>query len=60
MADCASRIVPPPIVPTSIEGMETLICKLPLLLVLVSFRNRDLGVMTYFFMMVMQLPLSTT
>ena len=30
--DCASRMVPPPIVPTSIEGMETLIWRFPLLL----------------------------
>lgn len=29
MAACGSRIVPPPMVPTSIEGIETDICKLP-------------------------------
>lgn len=32
MADCASRMVPPPNVPTSIDGIETLICRLSLLL----------------------------
>ena len=32
MADCASRIVPPPSVPTSMDGIETLICRLSLLL----------------------------
>lgn len=30
MADCASRIVPPPIVPTSMEGIDTAIWRLPL------------------------------
>lgn len=29
MADCGSRIVPPPMVPTSIEGIETEIWRLP-------------------------------
>ncbi len=34
--DCASRMVPPPMVPTSMDGIETLICRLPLLLCFVS------------------------
>lgn len=33
MADCASRMVPPPMVPTSMEGMETDIWRLSLLLI---------------------------
>lgn len=35
MADWVSRIVPPPIVPTSMEGMETLIWRLPFVLLIV-------------------------
>lgn len=36
MADCASRMVPPPMVPTSIEGIETAIWRFPLQLDAVS------------------------
>lgn len=32
IADCASRIVPPPMVPTSMDGIETEICRFPLTL----------------------------
>ena len=37
MADWASRIVPPPMVPTSMEGMETEIWRLPSTLGVVSW-----------------------
>lgn len=43
MLDWASRIVPPPIVPTSMLGIETEIWRLPLLLLLVSQRIQGLG-----------------
>lgn len=42
MADCASRMVPPPIVPTSMEGIDTAIWRLPLLL-LVGLRISIVG-----------------
>lgn len=32
IADCPSRMVPPPMVPTSMDGIETAICRLPLML----------------------------
>lgn len=41
IADCASRIVPPPSVPTSMDGMDTLICRWPFTLLPVSERTED-------------------
>lgn len=50
--------MPPPIVPTSIEGIDTAICKLPSRLIDVSEILSNIYRMTYFRMVVMQLLLS--
>jgi len=66
MALWGSRIVPPPIVPTSIEGMETEIWRLPFMLRRFSCCTLQARLIlygeggTYLFMMVMQFALSTT
>jgi hypothetical protein len=64
MADWGSRIVPPPMVPTSIEGMETETWRFPFTLELIRFLllgymgGEEVG--TYFVIMVMQFADSTT
>jgi hypothetical protein len=61
MADWGSRMVPPPMVPTSIEGIETEIWRLPFTLSNVSKLQWLWGIRNaYLFMMVMQLADSTT